>query len=228
MSQLQNSNESITRISLVCTYSLELLRDVDTSSCVLIAKRCNEHGEFLTSDAPLAPPMARSETDWFPFESRTGFELADFIFADAELSKKKANHLLELWAAALVPHGLSPPISDHVDLLRQVDSIPLGNVPWECFCLSYDGPPHETSRPPEWKITEYEVWFRNPRKVIHGILGNSEFNGHIDYSAYREFEGSQRRYCDMMSGDWTWRQSVRYITGARTLLLLILRAGYHL
>lgn len=180
-----------------------------------IAERCNEHGEFLTSDAPLAPPVTRSETDWFPFNSRTGFELADFIFTNAELSKKKVNHLLELWAATLVPHGLVPPISDHADLLRQIDSIPLGDVPWECFCLSYDGPPHESPRPPEWKITEYEVWFRDPRKVIKAILGNSEFNGHIDYSAYQEFEGSQRQYRDMMSGDWAWRQSVYPITSHR-------------
>jgi hypothetical protein len=85
---------------------------------------------------------------------------------------------------------------------------PLGDVPWETFSLSYDNPPPKSSRPPEWKITEYEVWFRNPREVIKGILSNPELNGHIDYSAYREFEDSQRQYCGMMSGDWAWRQSV--------------------
>jgi hypothetical protein len=180
-----------------------------TNYCILVAKRCNEHGEFLTTDVVPVPPTERSETDWFPFNSRVGFELADFIFAKAELSKKKVDHLLELWAATLVPHGVQPPITDHTDLLQQVDSIPLGNVPWESFCLSYNGPLPETTRPLEWKVTEYEIWFRNPRDVIKGILSNPEFDGHIDYSAYREFEDSKQRYSNMMLGDWAWRQSVR-------------------
>ena len=179
------------------------------SSHVLVAKRCDANGEFLTLDEPPVPPASRLDSDWSPFHSRVGFELADFVFTEAELSKKKVNHLLELWAASLVPHGIQPPIANHTELLQQVDSIQLGSISWESFSLSYEGPPPETARPPEWKATEYEVWFRNPRDVIKGILGNPEFNGHIDYSAYREFEDSQRRYSNMMSGDWAWRQSVR-------------------
>lgn len=159
-----------------------------------------------------APPPTRPTTDWFPFNSHVGFELADFIFTDAELSKRKVNRLLELWASTLVPHSILPPIGDHTDLFRQIDSIPLGNVPWECFCLSYDEPPVPgTPRLPEWKTTEYEIWFRNPRNVIKDILSNPVFDGHIDYSAYREFDGPQRRYGNMMSGDWVWCQSVRCV-----------------
>ena len=177
----------------------------------LVAKRCNERGEFLTSSVPPASPEIQPMTDWFPFDSHIGFELADFIFADAELSKKKTDRLLELWAATLIPHGVPPPISNHADLLRQIDSIPLGNVPWECFSMCYDGPLPESNRPPEWMTTEYEFWFRNPREVVKGILANPEFDGHVDYSAYREFEDSRRRYDNMMSGDWSWRQSVSQI-----------------
>jgi len=164
-------------------------------------------------------PTVQSTADWFPFNSRTAFELSNFIFAEAELSRKKTNHLLELWAATLIPYGLPPPIANHADLLRQIDSIPLGDVPWECFSLSYENPPPKTSRPPEWKITEYDVWFRNPREVIKGILRNPEFDGHIDYSAYREFEDSQRQYCHMMSGDWAWRQSVCCITASHVIII---------
>jgi hypothetical protein len=173
--------------------------------------------------SPTAPPA----TDWSPFNSRVGFELADFAFAEAELSKKKTNRLLELWAATLVPCGVPPPITDHADLLRQIDSIPLGDVPWETFSLSYDNPPPKSSRPPDWKITEYEVWFRNPREVIKGILSNPELNGHIDYSAYREFEDSQRQYCHMMSGDWAWRQSVCW-TVCRCVVIINFRTGHYL
>ena len=116
----------------------------------------------------------------------------------------------------LIPHGVPPPMTDYRDLLQQVDSIPLGDVPWESFSLSYDNPPPKSACPPEWKTTEFEVWFRNPREVIKGILSNPEFDGHIDYSAYQEFEGSQHRYCDMMSGDWSWQQSVRHVTSRFT------------
>lgn len=151
--------------------------------------------------------------DWFPFESRVGFELVNFVFAKAELSKKKTNRLLELWTATLIHHGISPPIQSHTDLLRQIDSIPLGNVPWECFSLKYDGPLPKTGQlVPEWMTTEYEVWFRDPHEVIKGILANPEFDGHMDYSAYREFENSQRRYSNVMSGNWAWKQSVSQIT----------------
>lgn len=193
------------------TGTCNLATSIITFYCVSTAKQCNEGGEFLTTDTLPALPTARPATDWFPFTSRVGFELADFVFTQAELSKKKINCLLELWAAMLVPHGAPPPITDHTDLLRQIDSIPLGDVPWESFSLGYDNPPPQTTRPPEWKTTKYDIWFRNPREVVKGILGNREFDGHIDYSAYQEFEDSKRRYCDMMSGDWAWRQSVRRI-----------------
>lgn len=159
--------------------------------------------------------------DWSPFTSHVGFELASFVFAEAELSKKKVNCLLDLWAATLVPYGISPPIIDHADLLRQIDSIPLGDVPWECFSLGYSDPPPKSAGPPEWKTAEYEVWFRNPREVIKGILGNPEFDGHIDYSAYREHEDLQRRYSNLMSGDWAWRQSVCYVTRSTSLSLIL-------
>ena len=153
--------------------------------------------------------MAQPVTDWFPFNPRISFELANFIFTKAELLRKKADRLLMLWSASLAPYGIPPPIADYTDLLRQVDSIPLGDVPWESFCLSYNNPPPMTEDLPEWKTTEYEVWYHNPREVIKGILSNPEFDSHVDYSAYREFEGSRRWYCDMMSGDWSWAQSVR-------------------
>jgi len=213
MFQLPNIGGNVTRFSLVCArFFWNLAVALTTYYYVLIAERCNERGEFLASDAPPVLPEVWSTTDWFPFNSRVNFKLADFIFADAELSRKKTNRLLELWTATLIPHGAAPHIGDHADLLRQIDSIPLGNVPWECASLSYEGPLSESNPPPEWMTTEYNVWFRNPREVIKGILANPEFDGHVDYSAYREFENFQRRYRDMMSGDWAWRQLVSKIT----------------
>ena len=209
MSRLLSSRGNTTLFLLV---SLQLRTPNVSCPDVLTAKRCNERGEFLASDMPSTLPMVRPATDWSPFNSCIGFELADLIFAEAELSRKKADHLLQLWTASLVPHGVLPPITDYTDLLRQVNSIPLRDIPWESFCLRYDDPPPMTTYSPEWKTAEYEVWYRNPQEVIKGILSNPEFDSHIDYSAYREFEGTQRWYSDMMSGNWSWGQSVRHTT----------------
>lgn len=132
------------------------------------------------------------------------------MFIDAELSQRRINTLLELWAATLVPHGDSPPITNHRDLHQQIDAIELGNIRWENACLKYNGPLPEVTRHPEWKTAEHDVWYRNPRQVIKNILANTDFDGHIDYAAYQEFDGEKRQYGNVMSGDWSWRQSVRF------------------
>jgi len=56
--------------------------------------------------------------------------------------------------------------------------------------------------------TKYDVWYRDPHEVVKNILASPDFEGQINYVAYREFDGGQRRYGNMMSGDWSWRQSV--------------------
>ena len=174
--------------------------------------RCNQAGSpVLPNDPPEVPPIKAGD-DWSPFSSRAGFELAEFMYTDAELSQRKIDRLLELWAATLIPHGDSPPITNYRDLHRQIDAIDLGNVPWEHASLKYNGPPSETTRPPEWKTAEYDLWFRNPRDIIKNILANPDLDGHVDYVAYQEFNDEQRQYGDVMSGDWAWRQSVRVLS----------------
>ena len=96
--------------------------------------------------------------------------MANFIFTKAELSRKKTDHLLELWAATLNHQGIPSPIQNHQDLLQQIDSIPLRNVAWESFHIQYDGPLPETGQPPEWMVTEYDVWFRDPTKLSRASL----------------------------------------------------------
>ena len=148
--------------------------------------------------------------DWAPFTSRAGFELADFLFADSEMSQRRIDRILELWAATLIPHHDSPPIIDHLDLHRQIDAIPLGDIPWECFSLKYGGAPPQMVNPPEWKLAEHEIWYRNPRLVIKNILANPDFHGHINYAAYRESENGKRQYSNVMSGNWAWKESVSH------------------
>lgn len=184
-------------------------------------QRCDRHGTPVPPNAVPEVPTIKADDDWSPFSSRAGFELAEFVFTDAELSQRRINKLLELWAATLVPHNDSPPITNHRDLLEQIDAIELGNVRWENTRLKYNGPLPETTRPPEWKTAEHDVWYRNPREVIRNILACPDFDGHIDYVAYQEFNGEKRQYGNMMSGNWSWRQSVHFMHSAFLVTLLM-------
>ena len=175
-----------------------------------VGQRCDKRGVFVPPNIPPEVPIVKPGDDWSPFTSRAGFELAEFMFTEAELSQKKIDKLLELWAATLVPHGDSPPITNHRNLHQQIDEIELGTVEWENARLRYKGPLPQTTRPPEWKTAEYDVWYRNPREVIKSILASPDLDGHVDYVAYQEFNAEQRQYGNFMSGDWSWRQSVRF------------------
>ena len=145
------------------------------------------------------------------------------MFADAELSQRKINNLLELWAATLVPHKDAPPFANHQELHHQIDSIEVGDVWWESAQLKYEGPLPRTTRIPEWKTMVHEVWFWDPRQVIKNILATADFDGHIDYAAYREFSDNKRQYCNLMSGNWSRRQSVR----ARPIHTILPAYRYH-
>ena len=171
-------------------------------------RRCDRNGVFVPPNAPPEPPNLKADDDWSPFTSRAGFELADLLFTDAQLSQKKIDRILELWAATLIPHGDSAPITNHLDLHQQIDAVGLGDIQWEHTHLKYEGPLPETTRHPEWKTTEYDIWYRNPRQVIKNILARPDLSGHVDYAAYQEFDDEKRQYGNMMSGDWAWRQSV--------------------
>jgi len=37
--------------------------------------------------------------------------------------------------------------------------------------------------------SEYDVWFRNPRLLVHHILSNPDFDGKIDYAPVQEYIG---------------------------------------
>ena len=177
---------------------------------LLAARHCDRNGVFVLPGTPPEPLTPKAKNDWSPFTSRAGFELADFLFTDVQLSQKKINHILELWATTLVPHNDSTPIANHLDLHRQIDAINLSDIQWEHDYLKYNGPLPEATHHPEWKTAEYDVWYRDPRQVIKGILARPDFDGHVDYVAHQEFNRGERQYGNMISGDWAWRQSVRF------------------
>lgn len=145
--------------------------------------------------------------DFSPFHTRVEFELAEFLYTREQMSSGNINFLMDLWTATLLKYGDNSPFSNSRDLYHTIDAIKLGEVPWKThkFCWHGDIPERN---PPPWMSKTFDIWFRDPRKVVQNMLGNPDFDGEIDYSPLREFDGSTRRLKNFMSGDWVWRQAV--------------------
>ena len=139
--------------------------------------------------------------------SRASFELAKVLFSTASLSNNSIDALLNLWNATLAPHNDITPFADHGDVYSTIDTIRLDNVPWQLYTACYNS--LLPDRPaPKWMNTDYQLWYRDPCKVIHNILANPDLVDGLDYVPYHEFENDNWRYRDFMSMDWTWKQCV--------------------
>ena len=145
--------------------------------------------------------------DWSPFASRAHFRLAEFTYKKTEMSKANTNELIEIWEDLAGRSGGEHPFKNAEDILKTIDKIDLGHVPWEKFTLEYPGDLPDAN-PPTWMTKEYTVWFRDPRKVIHTILANKDFDGEVDYSPHQILIGGKYKFSNFMSGDWAWRQAV--------------------
>lgn len=124
------------------------------------------------------------------------------------MSAGDINILLGLWAASLAVYGDEPPFSKATHLYDTIDSTPLGDVTWESFALQYNGP-QPAVNPPPWMQAEYDVWFQDPRTLVHNLLSNPDFKSGFDYVPYQEHAASgAHRFQDFMSGNWAWKQAV--------------------
>ena len=56
--------------------------------------------------------------------------------------------------------------------------------------------------------TKCQIWYRDPRELLHHILTNPEFALGFDYAPHKDFQGGERQYHNFMSGDWAWEQCV--------------------
>ncbi|KAF8265259.1 hypothetical protein EI94DRAFT_1772410 [Lactarius quietus] len=112
-----------------------------------------------------------SPNDWAPYHDHVDFELTEFLYT-------------KLWRASLINHGIHP---DDINLFEWND---IGDVPWEGFSMSYDGPcPLYT---PEWMTTTHNL--------VHNLLANWDFDGEFDYMPFQEFD-------TWKSGNWAWKEA---------------------
>ncbi|KAL1721409.1 hypothetical protein EV715DRAFT_288546 [Schizophyllum commune] len=167
---------------------------------------CDHQGHDLPEGTP--PPVQQyDDTDYTPFKNRAHFHLADFTYRDAALGKRKISTLMQIWAVYNAYRGDEPPFRSYQDVEDTIDAIPYGDLRWKSFAASYNGAP-VAGDAPSWMSAEYDVWYRDPRAVIESILGNPEFAKDFDYVPYQEFtKGDHRRWKEMMSGDWAWREA---------------------
>ena len=190
-----------------------------------IGKLCDEDGNPLDPfSSPI--PETRDPSDWSPFRNRVEFETAEFLYKRCQMSGSNIDTLMELWAAYSAirdpqdisesPSNISP-FSDHSDLYRTIDAIPIGGVPWQSITLSYDGPVPNSENPPSWMNAGHTIWFRDPRLLFKNMLENSDFKDSFDYAPYRQYdEHDQRCYQDFMSGDWAWKRAVSIVRSCFT------------
>ena len=172
-----------------------------------VGRPCDADGNYLPPGSPPAPYVDPVEDLWEPFQDRTEFELADFLYRRNQMPADDIDMLLDIWASKDLKHDDCPPFADHDDMYETIDAIPHGDVAWECFSTSYQGDKPEDA--PAWMNADYEVWFRDPRTVVNNMLGNQDFRHQFDYSPFREYDGADtRQFENFMSGDWAWQQAV--------------------
>ncbi|KAK7435979.1 hypothetical protein VKT23_019386 [Stygiomarasmius scandens] len=135
----------------------------------LTGDKCDSLGDPLPANAP-PDPREVPENPWEPFDGMIGFHAADLLYHKVEMSQSDTDFLLNLWNLSLAKHDDVGPFHDHEAIHEAIDSIKQGSAPWRCFVTVPDtGLPADT---PEWKKTEYEVWYCDPETVIQNMLDN--------------------------------------------------------
>lgn len=187
---------------------------------ILAGSICDEDGKYIPPGSPPPPQESDRGPDiWIPFEDRVEFELGDFFSRRNQMSEGDINFILGLWAASLAVHNDEPPFANADDMHNKIDSITLGDAPWESFTLQYNGPRPDGEVPP-WMTSDYDVWFRDPRVLVHNLLSNPDFKDEFDYAPFQEHSHSgAHRFQDFMSGNWSWRQAVCALTFCCNLCL---------
>jgi hypothetical protein len=167
---------------------------------------CDAEGNFLPDGAPPPPWEQRPNDDFATFSDAPAFELADLLFRRDQMSGTLINDLLQIWASTL-SEDQDPPFVSKNDMYNTIDELDIGDAPW-CFSVKFNGEIKDGDTT-SWKHKSFEVWYRDPRIVLHNQLGNRDYAHEMDFvpKDVRDEDG-KRRYSDFMSGNWAWRQAV--------------------
>ncbi|PSR77223.1 hypothetical protein PHLCEN_2v8003, partial [Hermanssonia centrifuga] len=156
--------------------------------------RYDQDGHPVPKNAPPGPSNADNK-DWKPFQNRVAFELGEFLYKEEQMSQRKINKLLELWAASLVEHGATPPYTSQQQMYDTIDTITVGDVPWETFSLKYSGEVPDGVTP-SWMLANYEIHFRDPHLLVRQQLNNPAFKDGFDPIPRRDLDCKAGRKYD--------------------------------
>jgi hypothetical protein len=172
--------------------------------------------------APRPDPHYDPDNPWAPFPDRVSWELAMFLYTDAQMGHAKMDRLFDIWKASTLLYGGRTPFQSSADLLAHIDAVPYGYVPWQGRTMSYPGP-KPSSHAPQWMNEKYNWYFRDPRLLALQLLANPDFDKRFDTAAYQEFKpNGSRRYKNFMSARFAWEQSVS-VSPAWALLKKLIR-----
>ncbi|KAG6914489.1 hypothetical protein DXG01_016963, partial [Tephrocybe rancida] len=166
---------------------------------------CDSNGEFLPEGAAPPPWDHPPPSDFSPYEDQQQFELADLLFRRDEMASQTLNDLMQVWGARHCDKG--PPFHSTQHLHDVIDSTAIGGAPWQSFTVYYNGDIDSIDIEAEpWKIKGFDVWYRDPRVVLHNQLGNPDFDGEMDHAPKRVYDSKNKwRFQDFMSSNWPWR-----------------------
>ncbi|KAG6894908.1 hypothetical protein C0992_004017 [Termitomyces sp. T32_za158] len=151
---------------------------------------CDAQGRDLPAGSPpLPPPILCADEDQMP--------------------AAHIDCLLDIWASKTLENtDIGPPFADHQDLYKAIDTIELGDAPWNSFSVSYTECPEDEDKLAPWMRAEYEVWYRDPLLVIENQLRNPDFNHKFHNAPFQEFdESGDRVFGDLLSGNWAHEQA---------------------
>ncbi|KAH8978868.1 hypothetical protein EDB86DRAFT_3248737 [Lactarius hatsudake] len=174
---------------------------------------CDADGYDLPNGTPPSPEEPRDDDDFFPYSSRAEFELADFLFRRVQMAGAKISNLMDIWAAYQQIYEIDPtygpPFSSAQDLYDTIDRTEIGAVAWQAFSVEFDGDITGPGNPiPPWKRKSYEVWFRDPLKVVEAQIANKDYALEVDYAPKQMLSRAGKcQYSDFMSGNWAWEQA---------------------
>jgi hypothetical protein len=114
---------------------------------------------------------------------------------------------MDIWAAHCAPFNQPGPFDNDKEMKQRIDEIHLEEMPWKAYSVKYTGEA-PLLKTPTWMKKAYEVWYRDPRQIVHNILANEDFDGEFDYTPFREMKDGKREWSDFMSGNWAWNQAV--------------------
>lgn len=125
-------------------------------------------------------------------------------------SQGDLDHLMNVWAARNIRKYQEPdaPFTDTEHMHAVIDEVPFGAENWTTVTVQYSGELDDAS--PAYLRESYTFYMRDVLRSVEVMAESSDFDGKFDYVPYKEFgPDGRRRWSNLMSGQWAWRQAVR-------------------